>query len=544
MDDDADLVARVRSGDRLAFDDLYDLYADDVFSMCLLILGDPTVARAAAGTAFALVARTRLNPLSDPARLRSWLLELARGSALAWSGSPQARSVPVPHGVAPEELLLGAVVPAPASLRVGLARTFDRAATVAEAAASRRAAEASAFLAAGRSMATPAHDHAPAADSAPAAGHEPAGIPAMTDGDTAVTGSHPRYEPASLEAARPPAERDLPLMRVDEDGAEFAGPSTVVPLAPWRTRPAMAAAAVLAAAAVGLTAAMNWPASEPQLISESRIAVVSPPTPPAFTRPSAAPAAPGGRTDSDSPTAAATVAGAYTGGAGPARHRVPHVIEPVARDVRRTPAVSAQGNGDTGGSAPASPASPTGPTSNGVRPPTTTNPGTATPTTTPKTSTSVGIPTGGTQTGTTGPTPATPTTPGNVGSPPSPGTSTPTGTGTQTPTPGIGAGSTSGAPTPGTPTTRSTPGVGTTPPAGTGGTGSGGAGSGGAGSGGAGSGGAGSGGAAATTTAPPSSGGTGGSGSTGSGSGTGGAGTGATPAAPTSPARVQPPIAV
>ncbi|MCK9925002.1 RNA polymerase subunit sigma-24 [Frankia sp. AgPm24] len=533
MDDDADLVARVRSGDRLAFDDLYDLYADDVFSMCLLILGDPTVARAAAGTAFALVARTRLNPLSDPARLRSWLLELARGSALAWSGSPQARSVPVPHGVAPEELLLGAVVPAPASLRVGLARTFDRAATVAEAAASRRAAEASAFLAAGRSMVTPAHHHAPAADSTPAAGHEPAETPAMTDGDAAVTGSHPRYEPASIEAARPPAqrapERDLPLMRVDEDGAEFAGPSTVVPLAPWRTRPAMAAAAVLAAAAVGLTAAMNWPASEPQLISESRIAVVSPSTPPAFARPSAAPAAPGGRTDSDRPTAAATVAGAYTSGAGPARHRVPHVIEPVARDVRRTPAVSAQGNGDTGGSAPASPASPTGPTSNGVRPPTTTSPGTATSTATPKTSTSVGIPAGGTPTGTTGPTPATPTTPGDVGAPPSPGTSTPTGTGTQPPTPGIGGGSTTGAPTPGTPTTGSTPAAGTTPPAGSGSTGSGSTGSGGA---------------AATTTAPPSSGGTGGSGSTGSGSGTGGAGTGATPAAPTSPARVQPPIAV
>ncbi len=138
MDDDADLAARVRRGDRQAFDDLYDLYADDVFSMCLLILGDPTVARAAAGTAFALVARTRLNPLSDPARLRSWLLELARGSALAWSGSPQARSIPVPHGVPPEELLVGSVVPAPASLRVGLARTFDRAAAVAEAAAASR----------------------------------------------------------------------------------------------------------------------------------------------------------------------------------------------------------------------------------------------------------------------------------------------------------------------------------------------------------------------------------------------------------------------
>jgi len=131
MDGDADLVARVRRGDRLAFDDLYDRYADDVFSMCLVVLGDPTVARAAAGTAFALVARTRMNPLSEPARLRSWLLELARGSALAWSGSPQARSAPVPHGVSAEKMIDGAVVPAPASLRAGLARTFDRAASAA-----------------------------------------------------------------------------------------------------------------------------------------------------------------------------------------------------------------------------------------------------------------------------------------------------------------------------------------------------------------------------------------------------------------------------
>ncbi|WP_307874086.1 hypothetical protein [Frankia sp. AgB1.9] len=121
----------MRRGDRQAFDDLYDRYADDVFSMCLVVLGDPTVARAAAGTAFALVARTRMNPLSEPSRLRSWLLELARGSALAWSGSPQARSVPVPHGVSAEEMIEGAVVPAPASLHAGLARTFDRAATTA-----------------------------------------------------------------------------------------------------------------------------------------------------------------------------------------------------------------------------------------------------------------------------------------------------------------------------------------------------------------------------------------------------------------------------
>ncbi|ONH37736.1 MULTISPECIES: RNA polymerase sigma factor [Protofrankia] len=133
-DIDADIVMRIRHGQRQAFDDLYDRYADDVFSVCLLILGEPTVAHAAAGTAFALVARSRLSPLSDPTRLHAWLLELARGSSLAWSGSPQVQAAPVPHGITPEEMLAATqLVAAPASLREGLARTFDRAAAAATA---------------------------------------------------------------------------------------------------------------------------------------------------------------------------------------------------------------------------------------------------------------------------------------------------------------------------------------------------------------------------------------------------------------------------
>ncbi|WP_261571191.1 RNA polymerase subunit sigma-24, partial [Frankia gtarii] len=313
MDDDADLAARVRRGDRQAFDDLYDLYADDVFSMCLLILGDPTVARAAAGTAFALVARTRLNPLSDPARLRSWLLELARGSALAWSGSPQARSIPVPHGVPPEELLVGAVVPAPASLRVGLARTFDRAAAVAEAAAaSRRAAMPAAPV-------VPAPAQKISLVKAPA---EPA-VPFPSD--------------AAETLIAPAIARSLPLMRMDAeaeaaDAVSISGRRVLA----WYSRPAMAAAAAaVVVAAVGLTAAMNWPSSNPRLLAENGVAVVSPQRSLDTIRPATAPAAPSGDT-STAPTVVPTVAGAFTSRAAAPKEVRPRLVEPIARDVHRS----------------------------------------------------------------------------------------------------------------------------------------------------------------------------------------------------------------
>jgi DNA-directed RNA polymerase specialized sigma24 family protein len=210
MDGDAQLVARVRHGDRQAFDDLYDRYADDVFSMCLLVLGDPAVARAAAGTAFALVARTRMNPLSEPSRLRSWLLELARGSALAWSGSPQARSVPVPHGVSAEEMIDGGVVPAPASLRAGLARTFDRAAT---AAAHERAAH-DRLAAQSAAVGRPADAAAPTSNvtaTAAAVGLAFVGPPAtsatpVTSGGAPATGARAASQPTTVVRLRKAAD--------------------------------------------------------------------------------------------------------------------------------------------------------------------------------------------------------------------------------------------------------------------------------------------------------------------------------------------------
>lgn len=243
MEGDANLVARVRSGDRGSFDELYDTYADDVFSMCLLILGDPAVARAAAGTAFALVARTRLNPLTDPDRLRSWLLELARGSALAWSGSPQARSVPVPHGVSAEEMIEGAIVPAPASLRVGLARTFDRAAI---AAADRQPAHLGL-----RKVSSPETDLHDAPTEISRGDRNRRAEPVLVDvGDTRP------YDGRSQDGLDPATIVPFPQAATSGTGRE------------WRARPAITVAAALVLAVAGVTAAVSWPTSSNSISAE------------------------------------------------------------------------------------------------------------------------------------------------------------------------------------------------------------------------------------------------------------------------------------
>ncbi|OHV27309.1 RNA polymerase subunit sigma [Parafrankia soli] len=415
MNDDADLVARVRRGDRQAFDDLYNRYADDVFSMCLLILGDPTVARAAAGTAFALVARTRLNPLSDPTRLRPWLLELARGSALAWSGSPQARSVPVPHGVSPEELLDGAVVPAPASLRAGLERTFDRAAVAAEAAAaaaSRRAAERAGSEFAGTEPAGVAF--AGVDDLAAAAGLAAGGVPghpgAAAPSRPAVPAftasafpTQDRRGPAPVADGRPtggyapedavtvisPSTGQLRTQRQDDQHEQTMAPAgagaqdrygNVLPLIPvdraypgdaagsggfadFRARPAIAVAAALVVAVAGLTAVISWPAGEAALVADGgpgivAIAPSAPPGPlPTIARPPVASEAP-------SPTVVPTVAGAYTSRPGVSRPGQ------VVREVD-----TGQRGADQPAAPPApAPSTPPPPTTNAPAPPATTPP--------------------------------------------------------------------------------------------------------------------------------------------------------------------------
>ena len=77
LDLDAQLVAGVLAGDRVAMADLYDRYADRINTMCVHMLGDRDEGADACAEVF-LVALQRLHQLRDPAKLRSWLYAIAR----------------------------------------------------------------------------------------------------------------------------------------------------------------------------------------------------------------------------------------------------------------------------------------------------------------------------------------------------------------------------------------------------------------------------------------------------------------------------------
>ncbi|AEH11702.1 MULTISPECIES: putative RNA polymerase sigma factor [Protofrankia] len=287
---------RIRHGQRQAFDDLYDRYADDVFSVCLLILGEPTVAHAAAGTAFALVARSRLSPLSDPTRLHAWLLELARGSSLAWSGSPQVQAAPVPHGITPEEMLAATqLVAAPASLREGLARTFDRAAAAATARDTAARAHYRALSLGRGPDGTAVISRDGVAGPVPMAGALPGGtvgaVAAGYGNGAGTVRDSAAHDVAAHDGAAGPGQLPVHAEPADSDRTLVIGPMTgqgalsgptgpgrdgpgpVGPLAPGylggeppaagsprRGRPvAAAAASLLVMATIGVVVAVNWP---------------------------------------------------------------------------------------------------------------------------------------------------------------------------------------------------------------------------------------------------------------------------------------------
>lgn len=77
---DQRLVARVRDGDKSAVADLYDRYADRIYSYHLIMVGDPNVAAIATNDTFG-EAISRMGQLEDASHLRPWLLALARSKA-------------------------------------------------------------------------------------------------------------------------------------------------------------------------------------------------------------------------------------------------------------------------------------------------------------------------------------------------------------------------------------------------------------------------------------------------------------------------------
>lgn len=80
--DDAALARAAAAGDRIAFGEIYDRYADKLHDFCVGILRDRDAAADCVQDVF-VTAATKLVQLREPDRLRSWLYAIARSEALA-----------------------------------------------------------------------------------------------------------------------------------------------------------------------------------------------------------------------------------------------------------------------------------------------------------------------------------------------------------------------------------------------------------------------------------------------------------------------------
>ena len=78
---DGDLARAAADGDRQAFAEIYDRYADRLYDFCIGLLGDRDAAADCAQDAFC-VAATDLGGLRDPDKLRPWLYSIARHHAM------------------------------------------------------------------------------------------------------------------------------------------------------------------------------------------------------------------------------------------------------------------------------------------------------------------------------------------------------------------------------------------------------------------------------------------------------------------------------
>lgn len=80
--DDATLARAAAAGDRSAFAEIYDRYADRLHDFCIGMLRDREAAADCVQDVF-VTAATKLVQLREPDRLRSWLYAIARSEALA-----------------------------------------------------------------------------------------------------------------------------------------------------------------------------------------------------------------------------------------------------------------------------------------------------------------------------------------------------------------------------------------------------------------------------------------------------------------------------
>ena len=89
---DAELAIAAASGDRGAFADIYDRYANSLYELCRAVLGDAHEASDAVHDTF-VIAATRLGGLRDPSRLKPWLCAIVRHESIRRS-SKRARNRP------------------------------------------------------------------------------------------------------------------------------------------------------------------------------------------------------------------------------------------------------------------------------------------------------------------------------------------------------------------------------------------------------------------------------------------------------------------
>jgi RNA polymerase sigma factor (sigma-70 family) len=89
---DAELAIAAANGDRGAFADIYDRYANGLYELCRAVLGDAHEASDAVHDTF-VIAATHLAGLRDPARLKPWLCAIARHESIRRS-TKRARNRP------------------------------------------------------------------------------------------------------------------------------------------------------------------------------------------------------------------------------------------------------------------------------------------------------------------------------------------------------------------------------------------------------------------------------------------------------------------
>jgi RNA polymerase sigma-70 factor, ECF subfamily len=90
--DAARAFADARAGDERAFEEIVELYHEDMRRVCAVVVGDEDIASQAVLAAWS-VAWARLESLKDPASIRPWLISIAVNEARKIARSRRRRAI-------------------------------------------------------------------------------------------------------------------------------------------------------------------------------------------------------------------------------------------------------------------------------------------------------------------------------------------------------------------------------------------------------------------------------------------------------------------